>query len=115
MARQGSGDQLLGQLVCALCQRNAGFFPFARALRKLGVQFVGIGLDDIEKMQAFASTTPVAYPLLASDFASQSSFLEIKGLPLTLVIARDGHVEMVHLGPLDEAMLEPVLERLIGK
>ena len=64
---------------------------------------------------AFASTTPVAYPLLASDFASQSSFLEIKGLPLTLVIARDGHVEMVHLGPLDEAMLEPVLERLIGK
>jgi len=79
------------------------------------VQFVGIGLDDVEKMQAFAKTTPVSYPLLVSDFASQSSFLEIKGLPLTLVVARDGHIEMAHLGPLDEALLEPVLERLIGK
>ena len=101
---------------CAPCVREMPVFSrLHEHYASWGVQFVGIGLDDIEKMQAFASTTPVAYPLLASDFASQSSFLEIKGLPLTLVIARDGHVEMVHLGPLDEAMLEPVLERLIGK
>ena len=80
-----------------------------------GVQFVGIGLDDVEKMQAFVKTTPVSYPLLVSDFASQSSVLEIKGLPLTLVIGRDGNVEMTHLGPVDEKMLEPLLNRLIGR
>ena len=80
-----------------------------------GVQFVGIGLDDVEKMQAFVKTTPVSYPLLVSDFASQSSVLEIKALPLTLVIGRDGRVEMTHLGPVDEKMLEPLLNRLIGR
>lgn len=80
-----------------------------------GVQFVGIGLDDVGTMQAFAKATPVTYPLLVSDFASQSSFLEIKGLPFTLVIASNGNLEMAHLGPLDERLLEPVLERLIGK
>ncbi len=80
-----------------------------------GVQFVGIGLDDVEKMQAFVKTTPVSYPLLVSDFASQSSVLEIKALPLTLVIGRDGRVEMTHLGPLDEKTLEPLLNRLIGQ
>ena len=101
---------------CTPCVREMPVFSLLhKHYAGWGVQFIGIGLDDVEKMQAFAKTTPVAYPLLASDFASQSSFLEIRGLPLTLVIARDGHVEMVHLGPLNEAMLEPVLERLIGK
>lgn len=80
-----------------------------------GVQFVGIGLDDVEKMQAFVKTSPVSYPLLVSDFAGQSSVLEIKGLPLTLVIGRDGRAEMTHLGPIDEKTLEPLLNRLIGQ
>lgn len=101
---------------CAPCVREMPVFSrLHEHYAGWGVQFVGIGLDDVEKMQAFAKTTPVSYPLLASDFTSQNSFLEIRGLPLTLVIARDRQVEMAHLGPLDEAMLEPVLERLIGK
>ncbi|MBK7421859.1 MAG: TlpA family protein disulfide reductase [Propionivibrio sp.] len=101
---------------CAPCVREMPFFSrLQEHYAGWGVQFIGIGLDDVEKMQAFASTTPVAYPLLVSDFTNQSLFLEIKGLPLTLVIARDGHVEITHLGPLDETLLGPVLERLIGK
>ena len=101
---------------CGPCVREMPFFSrLQEHYAGWGVQFIGIGLDDVEKMQAFASTTPVAYPLLVSDFTNQSLFLEIKGLPLTLVIARDGHVEITHLGPLDETLLGPVLERLIGK
>ncbi|MBL0168172.1 MAG: TlpA family protein disulfide reductase [Propionivibrio sp.] len=101
---------------CAPCVREMPFFSrLQEHYAGWGVQFIGIGLDDVEKMQAFAKTTPVAYPLLVSDFTNQSLFLEIKGLPLTLVIARDGHVEITHLGPLDETLLGPVLERLIGK
>lgn len=80
-----------------------------------GVQFVGIGMDDVKKMQAFVKTTPVSYPLLAGDFSSQNPALEIKGLPYTLVIGRDGRVEMTRLGPLDEAVLEPLLRRLTGQ
>ena len=35
-----------------------------------GVQFVGIGLDDAEKLAAFVRTTPVSYPVLVASPAA---------------------------------------------
>lgn len=81
-----------------------------------GVQFVGIGLDEAEKIRAFVKATPVSYPLLvAGASASTTPGLQVKGLPYTVVIGRDGRIEASHLGRLDEASLEPVLRRLIGQ
>jgi thiol-disulfide isomerase/thioredoxin len=80
-----------------------------------GVQFVGIGLDEAEKMQAFIKTTPVSYPLLVADAAGVKTGLQVKGLPYTVVIGRDGRIEASRLGRMDEAALEPVLRRLIGQ
>jgi hypothetical protein len=39
----------------------------------------------------------------------------VKGLPYTVVIGRDGRIEMTRLGRIDEESLEPVLRRLIGQ
>ena len=80
-----------------------------------GVQFVGIGLDEAEKMQAFVKTTPVSYPLLAAESAGTTLGLQVKGLPYTVVIGRDGRIESTHLGRQDEASLEPVLRRLLAQ
>ena len=80
-----------------------------------GVQFVGIGLDEAEKMQAFAKKTPVSYPLLVAESAGTTPGLQVKGLPYTVVIGRDGRIETTHLGRMDEAALEPVLRRLLGQ
>ena len=81
-----------------------------------GVQFVGIGIDEVENMQSFVRTRPVTYPLLAATPAiSETPGLRIKGLPFTLVIARDGQLAMSRLGRLDEAKLEPILRRLSGQ
>lgn len=81
-----------------------------------GVQFVGIGIDEVENMQSFVKTRPVTYPLLAATPAiSDTPGLRIKGLPFTLVIARDGQLAMSRLGRLDEAKLEPTLRRLSGQ
>jgi thiol-disulfide isomerase/thioredoxin len=80
-----------------------------------GVQFVGIGLDEADKMQAFAKATPVSYPLLVAGSASTTPGLQVKGLPFTVVIGRDGRIETTRLGRLDEAALEPILRRLIGQ
>lgn len=80
-----------------------------------GVQFAGIGLDDVEKMRDFSSATPVSYPLLAAAAGSTTPGLQVKGLPYTVVIGRDGRVEASRLGRMDEAALEQVLRRLIGK
>ena len=79
-----------------------------------GVQFVGIGLDDAEKLAAFVRTTPVSYPVLVATPAAGTPGLQVKGLPYTVVIGRDGRIEMSRLGRIDEESLEPVLRRLIG-
>lgn len=80
-----------------------------------GVQFVGIGLDDAEKMQAFTNSTPVSYPLLVAGSSATSPGLQVKGLPYTVVVGRDGSVDTTRLGRMDEAALEPVLRRLVGQ
>jgi thiol-disulfide isomerase/thioredoxin len=80
-----------------------------------GVQFVGIGLDEVERMQAFVKTTPVSYPLLAAGSAGTTPGLQVKGLPYTVVIGRDGRIDTSHLGRQDEASLEPVLRRLLAQ
>lgn len=80
-----------------------------------GVQFVGIGLDEAEKMQAFVKATPVSYPLLVAGSAGTNPGLQVKGLPYTVVIGRDGRIETTRLGRMDEAVLEPVLRRLLGQ
>jgi thiol-disulfide isomerase/thioredoxin len=79
-----------------------------------GVQFVGIGLDDAEKLAAFVRTTPVSYPVLVASPAAATPGLQVKGLPYTVVIGRDGRIEMTRLGRIDEESLEPILRRLIG-
>lgn len=80
-----------------------------------GVQFVGIGMDDPDKLMAFAKTTPVSYPLLVGGSLGQTPGLQVKGLPYTVVIGRDGLVATSRLGKLDESVLEPVLRQLIGQ
>lgn len=80
-----------------------------------GVQFVGIGVDAAEKLAAFVRTTPVSYPVLVASPADTTPGLQVKGLPYTVVIGRDGRIEMNRLGRIDEESLEPVLRRLIGQ
>jgi len=101
---------------CAPCiEEMPAFSRLQEKYAARGVQFVGIGIDDVEKMQAFVRRTPVAYPLLVGDAAgSQTPALQVRGLPTTVVIDRDGRLEGSRLGRLDEATLEPILLRLMG-
>lgn len=80
-----------------------------------GVQFVGIGLDEAEKMQAFVKASPVSYPLLVAGSTNSTPGLQVKGLPYTVVIGRDGRIDTTRMGRLDEAVLEPILRRLLGQ
>ena len=81
-----------------------------------GVQFVGIGIDEVDNMRAFVKMTPVSYPLLVGGKnASETPGLQVKALPYTVIIGRDGRFASSRLGRLDEATLEPMLKELIGK
>ncbi len=99
---------------CAPCvEEMPAFSRLQRQYAAQGVQFVGIGIDEVEKMRTFVKATPVAYPLLVGDAVdSQTPGLQVKGLPYTLVIDRDGRLASSRLGRLNEATLEPILQRL---
>ena len=81
-----------------------------------GVQFVGIGVDEADNLRKFLKATPVAYPVLVGDVAgTQTPGLQIRGLPYTLVIDRDGRIAAGRLGRIDEATLDPILRRLAAQ
>jgi thiol-disulfide isomerase/thioredoxin len=64
---------------CAPCvEEMPAFSRLQRQYAAQGVQFVGIGLDEVEKMRIFVKATPVAYPLLVGDAAdSQTPGLQV--------------------------------------
>ncbi|WP_313950622.1 TlpA disulfide reductase family protein [Accumulibacter sp.] len=81
-----------------------------------GVQFIGIGIDEVDNMRTFVKSTPVSYPLLVGGKeTSQTPGLQVKALPYTVVIGGDGRFDSSRLGRLDEARLEPILDKLIGQ
>ena len=102
---------------CAPCvEEIPAFSRLQRQYAAQGVQFVGIGIDNVENMQAFVKATPISYPLLVADpAASQMPGLQIKGLPYTLVIGPDGRVQGSRLGRLDESRLNSILQRLASR
>lgn len=78
-----------------------------------GVQFIGIGMDEVEKMQSFARKTPVGYPLLVGvTRPSENPGLTVRGMPYTVVLDRDGKVAFSLYGAVKEADLAPLLARL---
>lgn len=99
---------------CAPCvEEMPAFSHLQRQYATRGVQFVGIGVDEVENLRKFVRNTPVAYPLLLGDAAgTQAPDLQIKGLPYTLVIDRDGRIAGGRLGRFDEATLDRLLQRL---
>ncbi|MCM8596784.1 TlpA disulfide reductase family protein [Accumulibacter sp.] len=99
---------------CAPClEEMPAFSRLQQRYAARGVQFVGIGIDEPERLQAFARKTPVGYPLLVGEAAgTQTAALQVRGLPYTVVIDHHGRFAMSRLGRLDEQTLEPVLDRL---
>ena len=80
-------------------------------------EVVGIGLDNVAKMQHFADMFMISYPLLVADW-SQLKLLERLGntsgaLPYTVVLDRSGAVTYRKLGALREAEVEAFLPALL--
>ena len=99
---------------CAPCVEEMPMFSrLQTTYAAKGVQFIGIGMDEIEKMQAFVRKTPVGYPLLVGvTRPSENPGLTVRGMPYTVVLDRDGKVAFSLYGAVKEADLAPLLARL---
>jgi len=82
-----------------------------------GVQFVGIAVDDANKVRDFAAELGLNYPALIGGYGaielSKSLGNRIGALPYTLFIDRAGRISRAHLGPLKPAELQSIIGQLI--
>jgi thiol-disulfide isomerase/thioredoxin len=103
---------------CPPCREEMpGFSRLQKKLAAKGVQFVGIGIDDADKIQQFQKDFPVSYPLLIAGLETMDLTRELgnisEGLPFTVFIDRQGQLRMARAGRLDEAEVERRLRELL--
>jgi thiol-disulfide isomerase/thioredoxin len=79
-----------------------------------GVQFVGIAVDQVDKVQQFAKEIGLNYPALIGGYGaielSKTLGNDLSALPFTIVLDRRGNIAHTQLGPLKG----PDLDRLLG-
>jgi thiol-disulfide isomerase/thioredoxin len=80
-----------------------------------GLQFVGIAVDQVDKVQQFAKEIDLNYPALIGGLGamqlSQAMGNEVMALPFTLVVSKEGKIVHRQLGPLKQ----PQLDQIVGK
>lgn len=93
------------------------FVELQEKYREQGVVFVGVALDQKDKVQAFVDELGVNYPmLLGADNAAEIGKLagnRLGGLPFTAIFAKNGDIVSTVTGELKRAQLEAALKPLL--
>lgn len=105
---------------CHPCREEMpGFSRLQDKYRDKDVQFVGISIDNAEKILEFQKTTPVSYPLLIGDMGVMENSAGLgntrQALPFTAVFDRQGRLFSTKLGRLGESELERQLLELMSR
>jgi thiol-disulfide isomerase/thioredoxin len=105
---------------CPPCRAEIPDFVALRAqYRGRDVEFIGLAIDDAQRVAAFAREMAVPYPLLVAD-ATGHALAERLGnpsgaLPYTVVIDRSGRVVLRHLGRLPREALAAALAKALAQ
>lgn len=93
------------------------FVRLQRQMGEQGLQFVGIAIDEREKVRAFARRNAINYPIMIGQLdaieLSRTAGNESGGLPYTLILDRSGRVISQHYGGLTEQKLRPIVAELL--
>ena len=103
---------------CPPCRAEIpGFVRLQARHGGAGLQFVGIALDDPDRVAAFADQTGINYPLLLGGdeghALAAASGNRLGGLPYTVVFDRRGNAVATLTGGVTEARLEALLKPLL--
>jgi thiol-disulfide isomerase/thioredoxin len=102
---------------CAPCREEMPMFMRLQAEQGAkGIQFVGIAVDNADKVRDYAADLKLNYPTLIGGFGamelSKTLGNSIMALPFTVIIDRAGKVAHTQLGPLKEEQLRSILGQL---
>ena len=82
-----------------------------------GLQFVGIAIDERDKVVDFARRNGINYPIMVGQLdaieLSKTAGNEKGGLPYTLILDRSGQVVSQHYGALTEQELVTIISELL--
>ncbi|MCK9508834.1 MAG: TlpA family protein disulfide reductase [Pigmentiphaga sp.] len=98
---------------CAPCVEEMPDLEGLHQKYAASTQFVGIGIDSVESMQAFTEKVTVSYPLLQGGMVGMEMMKQFGnragGLPYTVVLNEQGEVVLQHAGRIHPEQLEAVL------
>jgi thiol-disulfide isomerase/thioredoxin len=103
---------------CAPCRDEMPEFMKAQAeLGSKGLQFVGIAVDQPDKVREYVKETKLNYPTLVGGFGamelSKSLGNSLMALPFTVVLDRKGNVVLTQLGVLKPEKLATITSQLL--
>lgn len=103
---------------CAPCLEEIPIFVrLQRQLGEQGLQFIGIAIDERDKVVDFAQRNAINYPIMVGQLdaieLSKKAGNERGGLPYTLILDRSGQVVSQHYGALSEQALMPIVAKLL--
>ena len=103
---------------CEPCREEMPEFVKAQtAFGAKGLQFVGIAIDQPDKIRQFSQELKLNYPSLVGGYGalelSKAFGNKLMALPFTLIINREGQVAYSQLGPLKPGKLDAIVAKLL--
>ena len=103
---------------CAPCREEMPHFIATQAkVGDKGLQFIGIAVDQVDKVREFSREIRLNYPALIGGLGaielSKALGNDLAALPFTIILDRRGSVAHTQLGPLKAAQLDALLDRLL--
>jgi thiol-disulfide isomerase/thioredoxin len=103
---------------CEPCREEMPEFVKAQAaLGGKGLQFVGIAIDQPDKIRQFSRELKLNYPSLVGGYGalelSKSFGNNFMALPFTVIVDREGRVAYGQMGPLKPGKLDAIVGQLL--
>lgn len=100
---------------CAPCRREIPLLKKTQtAHAKNNLQVIGIAVEDLEPVIAYAEEAEFNYPVLIGQedamAAAEASGIDFIGLPFTMIVAPDGQLIKAHIGEIHEDQMALIIE-----